>query len=103
MEKDTSILELLDRLSVELSKDFIIVDFWAGNLCAIGIIRGSINGRLVYMSTFNQSPNCYYYEYEVADSVKSIEKGDYTVVRKGQVTHFSAMVEVAKTHLYNEK
>jgi cob(I)alamin adenosyltransferase len=37
----------------------------------------------------------------VAESVKSIEKGDYKVVAKGQVDELSALIEVVKSHLYN--
>ncbi len=101
MEKDPSILQLLVRLSVELKNDFEAVDFWDGDLCAVGILRRNTNIRLVYISTFNLSPDQYYYECEVADSVKSIGKGNYRVVAKGRVEELSALIEVVKSHLYN--
>jgi hypothetical protein len=101
MEKDPSIFQMLVRLSVELKNGFEIADFWDGDLCAIGILRRNTNVRLVYISTFNLSPDQYYYACEVADSIRSIGKGDYRVVAKGQVEGLSALIEVVKSHLYN--
>ncbi len=94
---------MLERLSVELKNGFEVVDFWDGDLCAVGILRRNTNIRLVYISTFNLSPDQYYYECEVADSVKSFEKGDYKVVAKGQVDEFSALIEGVKSHVQHRK
>ncbi len=99
MEKDKSNFKLLERLSSELKGSFEIVNFWDADLCAIGILGGSSNNRLVYISTFNQLPDQYYYECEIADSRALIEKGDFQVVQKGQ-EDFDGLVKVLEHHLY---
>ena len=51
MEKDTTILKLVERLRLIFDFAFIeVVDYWAADLCAIGLKK---RNRLVYISTFN--------------------------------------------------
>jgi hypothetical protein len=101
MEKDPSIVELLERLSAELTEGFEIVDYWDADLCAIGIQISSSPSCLIYISTFNQLPDQYYYECEVAESKESLERGSYQVAGKGQVENFKALVQLLKNHLYS--
>jgi hypothetical protein len=99
MKKDQSIHKLLERLSLELTDGFEVADFWEADLCAIGIMGGSSNNRLVYISTFNQPSGRYSYECEIADREESIEKGDYRIVQKGRAA-FTTLVKIIKDHLY---
>jgi hypothetical protein len=50
MEKDKSLLDLLDKLRSVFDFNLIeIIDHWEGDLCAIGLKRGN---KLVYINTF---------------------------------------------------
>lgn len=51
IEKDKTIIDLLDRLKLMINFDLLeIVDYWEADLCAIGIKRGD---KLVYISAYN--------------------------------------------------
>lgn len=100
VEKDQSILYVLEKLIEELSNGFVVVDYWEGDLCAIGISASYSTNTLVYISTFNQLPNKYYYECEIIEGKNAMEIGDYTVVSKGQAEDFIALLKILNYHLY---
>lgn len=52
LQKDQSIVRILDGLRVRLSPQaFDIVDHWEADLCAVGIARPDNHSVLVYIST----------------------------------------------------
>ena len=55
MEKDRTIVELIERLKLLINFALIeIVDYWDADLCAIGLKKGD---KVVYISTFNSIEN----------------------------------------------
>jgi hypothetical protein len=51
VEKDSSILKLIERLKLVINfTQLEVIDYWDADLCAIGLKKGN---RLVYISTFN--------------------------------------------------
>jgi hypothetical protein len=66
MEKDKSLIDLLEKLKVKANFEEIeFVDYWDGDLCAIGLKRGN---KLVYINTFN-SDDKFDYDLELLDTV----------------------------------
>lgn len=55
MEKDITILKLIERLKLIINFSLLkVVDYWEADLCAIGLMKGN---KLVYISTFNYAEN----------------------------------------------
>ena len=94
MQKDTTVLELLDRLKSVLDFDLIeIVDYWEADLCAIGLKTGN---KLVYINTFN--PNgTYDYDLELLDPHN---KESYKVINEGQGVSEALLTSVIKEYLF---
>ena len=93
MIKDKTIVDLIDKL--RLATNFAeaeIVDYWDGDLCAIGIKR---HRRLVYISTFDLSQgkvNGYDYDLELLDE-KLVDK--LNIVKEGRnVTEEKLIAEI---------
>lgn len=63
MNKDASILSMVDRLDLE-RRGWVIVDHWDSDQMALGIARTNDLRRLVYVSTFNRPGGQYYFECE---------------------------------------
>ena len=72
MEKDVTILKLLEKLKLNFNFNSIeIVDYWEADLCAIGLRK---ENRMVYISTFNYYDNVvlsYDFDLEIIDKQKS--------------------------------
>jgi hypothetical protein len=64
MNKDASILDLVARLDLP-RRGWIVVDHWDADCMAIGIATPADLRRLVYVSTYDEKPNRYYYECEI--------------------------------------
>jgi len=83
MKKDKTILLLIDKLKLlENFKLVEIVDYWDGDLCAIGIRR---KNKLVYISTFNsvnEDVVVYDYDLEFINNELKLDKID--VVKRGR-------------------
>ena len=95
MEKDATVLELLDRLRSVLDFDLVeIVDYWDADLCAIGLKTGN---RLVYINTFN-SDATYDYYLELLDPHN---KESYNVINKGRGVSETVLTSVIKEYLFN--
>lgn len=66
MIKHKTIFDLIDNFKLKTDFDKVeIIDYWDGDLCAIGIKR---NNLLVYISTYNFSEgkvNGYDYDFEL--------------------------------------
>ena len=63
MEKEKTLIDLLEKLKLKANFNKIeFVDYWDGDLCAIGFKRGN---RLVYLSSYNfASGKCEGYDYD---------------------------------------
>lgn len=68
VEKHISILNFIEKLKLEVNFNlFTIVDYWDGDLCAIGLMKDK---KLIYISTFNYLKSeepMYYFELELID------------------------------------
>jgi len=92
-EKDESIVAFIDRLALAADLTLVqIVDYWDGDLCAIGFKR---ENRLVYVSTFNGENNLYY-ELELLDDVE-IDK--FSVLQRGDGVAEDVLISIIKEYL----
>jgi hypothetical protein len=78
MDKDITILKLLDQLDILMHKYSIrYIDLWEVDLCAIGLVKGD---RLMYISTYNYVNNAeirYDIEVEIIN-----DQGERVLTRK---------------------
>jgi hypothetical protein len=66
IEKDSTILDLLDRLATEFGVGaFGVVDHWDAGLCAIGIAQPGTDRPLLYVCTWQKEPGRYYADVEL--------------------------------------
>lgn len=73
MNKHKSIIKLIEILNNSIdSNAYEVIDFWEGDLCAIGLKKGS---KLVYISTYNyinQKKLRYDFDFELINDEKPI-------------------------------
>jgi len=63
MEKDKTILNLIERLKLIINFNVIqIVDYWQADFCAIGLKKGN---KLIYISTYSYDVNNIKYDYDL--------------------------------------
>ena len=98
MAKDESIIRLLDDLRPE-SHGWVVVDYWDGDRCAVGIGSRREPERLVYISTHRKDAGRFYFEAEAPDS--GMEVG-YRVVARGEDVSFEELLDVLVAHLTGE-
>lgn len=80
--KDESITRLIEWIiSVFGSHSMEIIDYWEGDLCAIGIRRKGMDSKLLYISTFGKMDSQYDFECE---EFHGSNNTDYVVVDKGE-------------------
>lgn len=90
MEKDKSITVLIDKINEDTALNgFEVVDYWEGDLCAIGLKKGN---RLVYINTYN-SPGTAEMKYDLDLELLQPDE-PYNVVK--------AIREVSETQLFKE-
>ena len=92
--KDKSILDLLKKIDLE-NRGWKIVDYWEGDLCAIGIVAVKNSRRLVYVSTYGKNASCYNYECEVPQGL-SLE--EYATLGSGEDVDFATLLKVMEKH-----
>ena len=98
LDKDPAIFDVLDRLRLRLGSDcFVVTDHWEPDLCAVGISSPSNPGVLVYISTYNESPNRYGYELETPPPAGS--DALYEVAGRGSDISFEELANVVADHL----
>ena len=93
--KDKSILDLLARLGIK-ARGWLVMDHWDADLCAIGLGAQKEPRRLVYVSTFRQKADRYYYECEIPCGP---ELADYSVVEEAENVDFETLLSVLERHL----
>ena len=89
--KHKDIITLLSKLN-ELFPNFIVNDFWEGDLCAVGISDFGKNA-LIYISTFQKYRGKYYMEVEDISTNKKPKK---TIIY--QDMNFDELLKSIKTH-----
>ncbi|GAB3027446.1 hypothetical protein GCM10027051_35400 [Niabella terrae] len=97
MEKDLTIISLIDRLRQIIDFGMLeIIDYWEGDQCAIGLKRYN---RLVYISTFNfidtNSLN-YDFDLEVIDINRNESQN---IVGKGRAVSEAELISAVKYFL----
>lgn len=94
MRKHDSIAALLEKLKTVINFNLLeIVDYWEGDLCAIGLKKDS---KLVYISTYNyadEGEELLDYDFELID-----EKGltDLNVQKEVRGSNINAFVDDLK-------
>ena len=94
LQKDNSIVRLVTRLGLE-ARGWTIVDHWEADLSAVGIAPTNAPGQIVYVSTFGQERERYYYQCE---SPKGGAPEDYEVVCEGNNATFDEILAVMVRH-----
>lgn len=84
MIKDRSIIDLIEKLKLRINFNQIeIVDYWDGDLCAIGFKREE---RLVYLSSYN-----------FANGISDGYDYDFELLNKQQVDNLNVIKEARNT------
>jgi hypothetical protein len=98
LDKDPSILAVLERLWLRLGPDvFVLADHWEPDLCAVGIASPRNPGVLAYISCYGEAPDRFGYELELPPP-----PGDdfpYIVAGSGSGLSFEELVGVVAGHL----
>lgn len=95
LDKDESILELPQRLSLE-KRGWVVRDHWDGDTCAIGIASARDERRLVYISTFDKGPGRYDFECELPSGSQAEH---YSVAGRGENVDFATLFDAPVAHL----
>lgn len=99
LTKDKTIFELLEKLKLQTNFEKTeIIDYWDGDLCAIGIKNGI---RMVYINTFHLYENRidgYDYDLEILneqepDNLNVIKEGRF-VTEAVLITEIKAFLEI---------
>lgn len=95
MQKDQTIIDFLAQLHLE-KRNWIVVDHWELDTCAVGIAKTSDPRRLVYISTYDKKTGRYYYECEAPAGQNPDE---YVVTCKSDEVDITQLLEVVENHL----
>jgi hypothetical protein len=99
VEKDESILELLARLEDELgAQAFAVADAHESDRCALEIASAADRNRRVYVLTWRQPPEHFYYECAVADPLALPGEATTGVVAKGDRASFATLLDAILRH-----
>lgn len=97
MEKDITILKLIERLKLIINFSLLkVVDYWEADLCAIGLMKGN---KVVYISTFNYTENedlTYDFDLEIIDEN---DKEKISVLKVGRNVSENDLVDEIKLFL----
>jgi hypothetical protein len=95
LTKDVSIWRCLGELAGRLGVCCMrVVDHWDADPFAVGVTRGDVCGRLVYISTYQQPAGRYTYECE-----QSCGEGVYDVTERAEGVSFEQLDDVIRHHL----
>jgi hypothetical protein len=97
MEKDRSIVDLLDWLRETLGDAFVVTDHWEADLCAVGISAPRDPARLVYILTWGRPQGHYAVELETAPLPDSQEP--YENVGKFDLVSRDELLRIVRKHL----
>ena len=97
INKDLSIVELLDRLELH-KRGWCIRDYWEADLCAIGISNSLSSDRLAYVSTYELKAGRYNCECERRNRHSPL---GYDTVFEGQDLSFDELVAILARHLHD--
>lgn len=97
IDKHITIVRLLEKLDLQ-RHGWTIYDSWKSDLCAVGLTSHAYPDRLVYVSTWRQPIDRYYYECEQKKpDVK--DEGDYEVVGLDDEVRYDELFKVIQKHL----
>lgn len=96
LQKDPSILQLLNRLRADLGDDaFDIVDHWEGESSAIGLALPSDHRVLVYVCTEDLPQGSFSYELELPPND---ETSVYSVARRSDGCSYLELLGALSSH-----
>ena len=88
MKKDPFLRSLVNNIIEKLEeKDLEIVDYWDADLCAIGLKKKGESKRLVYVSSYGESPEYFCLEFE------EIDRCSFQVVNRYENVHETDILE----------
>ena len=105
LQKDKSIIRLLDQLRTRLGRDaFDVVDHWESDLSAVGVARPDNHGVLVYLSTFGEPEDSYFASLELPHRLgdEPWANHPYTPAGEQRVRGFDALVRLIQGHFEDE-
>jgi hypothetical protein len=96
MQKDRSVLKMLDTLAEKLDpKTWTVIDHWDADRFAVGVAKKTNPKLLVYVSTHEQAEGRFCFECEVqADR----DDSEYRVVRKEVGVDVDSLVSAILAH-----
>ena len=92
MTKDQSILDLISGIQ---SQSIQIIDYWEGDLCAVGFWNGVDKERIAYVSTWAKDPGHYFLSLEFPNK----ENDDLPTKEELHDVGFSELKERIAKHL----
>ncbi len=95
LKKETKIIKLLEKLRVE-TRGWLVVDHWDADLCAVGVAACADLRKLVYISTYKQPKDRYYYACEAASPMGG---DDNCTVASADGVSFAELLDVMVKHL----
>lgn len=93
--KEQAVHQLLAKLPMA-SRDWIAVDYWDADRCAIGIARKERPRHLVYISTYGKKQ--FEYDYECEQPIGNATE-DYETLERGTDVDFNALLQAIEKHL----
>ena len=94
--KDTTILTLVKRIREAISSEALqIVDYWDADNYAIGFSNSSLPNRLVYVSTYKKSEDCFFCELELGE----IKDGERNVIKTWENIPYLLMLKEIENFL----
>lgn len=97
LDKDPSIIAVLDRLRAHLGPNvFVLADHWEPDLFAVGIASPRDAGVLAYISTYREPAGRFGYELELFPSG---DDSPYRVVGRGSGVPFEELAAAVAGHL----
>lgn len=86
MVKEERIVEVVRRLQV-YHPNWVVVDHWEADMCAMGFAEAEAPRRLAYVSTWEQPAGRYFLELESADGEDYKVDGTFEGIEFGELEH----------------
>lgn len=102
MKKDRSIIDFLKDLEKTIDKEeYKIVDYWDGDLCAIGIENPINPGTMIYISTFDMPYKHFYVNIETPICNLNSNENDITNFTSKEFldVEFNKLIDIICKHL----
>lgn len=96
LEKDKSIVDLVERLNLERRK-WQILNEWEMDLCAIGFVKQGNNNRWVYVCTYGLEDGRFNYDCDLRSGTS--EGSDVMTVESQRNVEYTQLLEAMERYL----